>query len=61
MQLSEAIKQLQAILKDHGDIDIEIAYPSNEIDVCTYTSNSFEIYAVHYGKNEKRCRVEDIG
>jgi len=61
MQISEAIKQLQSILKEHGDIDIEIAYPSHEIDVCTYTSNCFEINVVHYGKHGKRCRVEDIG
>lgn len=61
MQLLEVIKQLQAILKEHDDIEIEIAYPSHEIDVCTYTSNCFEINVVRYGKNEKRCRAEDIG
>lgn len=63
MQLSEAIKQFQVILKEHGDIELEIAYPCYEEnpDICTDTSNELEIKVVVYGECGKRCVVEDIG
>lgn len=63
MLLSESIKQLQSILKEYGDMELEIAWPCYESskDICTDTSNDIEIKFVDYGKEYGGvCRIQDV-